>query len=594
MYNNQMALLKKLFGSKDATEQSKSIDKIFDYLQSITPIPDITYQYAEEYNRIKGDAKNDFDSKFIHLYLIWEDFIITNTSMKINQQITYSEIRRTIRDKVNIDVLDNKFKLIFLKETRQAIYIYEIFVQYIIKYIVKNSGTENINSTLKQNNVGTPFESIAIVDDKLDFSTFNEKYSGEMKFEEATQLFKGLYTLLYNIIESSFGQEIASGFFNKIYKTLQQIYNRDLAAVFLHILPEQVLGFDEWLASLSKQELERQVAEKTHELEELNNSLEVKVKERTQELQKAYDELKVLDKKKSDFISVVAHQLRTPLSGLKWTLKMLVNEELGPITEDQKKMLDQSYETNDYLISIVNDILDTDLITTGKSEFAPEKTSVDKILATVLNETLATAKQKEMDVKTNIADDIPKEFFADTKRLSLVMQNLVDNAIKYGSKNTTVEIGVTKKDEKIIFAVKDQGIGIPEDQQKNIFERFYRASNALRAHANGSGLGLFIARNIIALHKGKIWFESKENVGTTFFVEFPLVLNEVTPGSKTVEAPDSKTIDVPDSKPVDVPAEESKVLGESTLNKTSEAIDKVLTNIQEKDPNKEAMKSIPQ
>lgn len=520
-----MALLKKLFGTKEVTEQSKSIDGIFNYLQSVTPIPDITYQYAEEYNRIKNETGTDFDSRFIHLYLIWEDFIITNTSMKINKQLTYSEIRRTIRDKVDIDNLDNKFKLIFLKETRQAIYIYEIFVQYIVKYIVKNSGAENLNATLKQNNIGTPFESVGIVDDKLDFSKFNEKNIEGMTFDEATKLFKGLYTLLYNIIESSFGQDIASGFFNKIYKTLQQIYNRDLAAVFLHILPEQVLGFDEWLASLSKQELERQVSEKTHELEELNNSLEEKVKSRTQELQKAYDELKVLDKKKTDFISVVAHQLRTPLSGLKWTLNMLVKEELGPITPDQEKMLKQSYETNDYLINIVNDILDTDLITTGKSEFTPEPTSVDKILALVLNETLATAKQKQIEIKTNFSKEIPATFIADTKRLSLVMQNLVDNAIKYSPEKSTVEINTSLKDNKILFAIKDSGIGIPEEQQKNIFERFYRASNALRVHANGSGLGLFIAKNIIELHKGRLWFESKENQGTTFFVEFPLVLS---------------------------------------------------------------------
>lgn len=535
-----MAFLKKIFGTKSETEQSRVIDQIFDYLQSITPIPEITYQYIEEYNRIKDDSISDFDARFIHHYLIWEDFIISNSSIKIEDSLTVNDIRRHIREDINISVLDNKFKLIFLPEVQQSIYIYEVFIQYIVRYIIKNSGPENLRQTLKEGNAGTPFELVAVSENGLDFSEFNKKYLNDLSFEKMTQLFKSLYTLLYNVIESSFGEKIAAGFFNNIYKTLQQIYNRNIAAIFLHILPEQVLGFDEWLASLSKQELERQVREKTSELEKLNNSLEEKVRERTQKLQQAYDELKVLDQKKSEFISVVAHQLRTPLSGLKWTLNMLLQGDLGPVNDDQKDIIKKSYDTNDHLIEIVNDILDTDLITTGHTDFAPGDTNIRELIEEVISEATANAKKKGIALEKKVDESVPEIFTADSKKLFLVLQNLVDNAIKYSPETTSVLIATEKMNDKIQIRVKDSGIGIPEEQQKNIFDRFYRAPNALRVQANGSGLGLFIAKNIVTMHQGKIWFKSKENEGTTFFIEIPLT--QATPSQKNEAANKKDTV----------------------------------------------------
>lgn len=517
-----MAILKKIFKGNKVTEQSAEIDKIFNYLQSITPIPDITYQYIEEYNRVKDDSISDFDSRYIHLYLIWEDFIISNTSMKLDKQFRHGDIRRKIRERVNLNLLDNKFRLVFLPETKQALYIYEIFVQYIIKYILKHQGRESLSNTLSQINKGTAFETVSLDSNGLDFSEFNKKYAQKLTFGEVTQLFKGLYTALYNTIENEFSKEIAAGFFNKIYKTLQQIYNRNIAGAFLHILPEQVLGFDEWLASLSKQELEKQVQEKTYELEELNESLEEKVKERTQRLQEAFDELKVLDHKKSEFISVVAHQLRTPLSGLKWTLSMLLKGDLGPINKDQENLIKKSYETNEHLINIINEILDTDLITTGKTDFTPTDANIRDIIAEVINEASPNAIHKNIKLKQDISKEVPKIFQADANKLSLVIQNLLDNAIKYSPKDSEINIKVSSDSEKMKMQISDHGIGIPEEQQKNIFERFYRAQNALRVQANGSGLGLFIAKNIVTMHGGKIWFDSKENEGTTFSIEIPL------------------------------------------------------------------------
>lgn len=543
IYVLSMPIIPKIL-KKEQSKQTLEIDKIFKYLQSITPVPDIAAQYSQEYQKTKKGAGANFDARYIHLYLIWEDFIVTNTAIKLREQITSRQIRQEIRQKVDIDILDNKFKLVFLPETEQAMYIYEVFIQYIVRYIIKNRGIEDLGNTLRQSSIGTVFDSVVLTERGLDFKEFNKKIiKEEASFSQVTKYFKGLYTLLYTVIENTFDQDIASGFFNKIYKTLQQIYNRDIASIFLHILPEQVLGFDEWLASLSKQELERQVREKTQELEKLNNSLEEKVRERTKELQKAYDELKQLDKKKSEFISVAAHQLRTPLSGLKWTLNMMMQGELGPVTDDQTNLLKKSYETNERLITIVNDILDTDLITTGKAEFSLGDTNIRNIIDSIINEAKPNADHKNVVLKKDIEDDVPQVFESDPQKVSLVIQNLVDNAVKYSPQGETVEIRARVEESRLVLEIEDHGIGIPENQQRNIFERFYRAPNAVRVQANGSGLGLFITKNIVQMHGGKIWFKSKENKGTTFFVEIPIRRHRTGEG---MTPPSDKDIDVID------------------------------------------------
>ena len=514
--------LSNIFSSSTQTEQEKEISKIFAYLISITEQKDITTQYVENLKKIQNKADGEFDSQYIPLYLVWENFLVTQGSMKQTGSITPHEIREQIKKQADLEAIDKKFRLLFLPQVEQATLIYEIFIQYIAKYIIKNSGVTNLTELL-QGNKQTIFKSVIVTKEGLDFSAFNEELKKNPIYEqEITVAFKGLYTTLFNVIESSFGTKIAAGFFNQIYRTLQEIYNRDIAAIFLRILPEQVLGFDEWLATLSKQELEHQVKEKTEALEKLNDSLEEKVSERTKELEIAYEELKELDKKKTEFISVAAHQLRTPLSGFKWTFDMLVRGELGNLSEDQMALIKRSYDTNERMISIVNDLLNTDLILTGKSEYEFSDVSINKIIDEILSETESLAKQSNITITRD--DESTKDVLiqADQKQIETVVQNILDNAIKYTRKDGAIKIHTSSDAKQFTFTVEDNGIGIPQIAQGNICDKFFRADNAIRTHANGSGLGLFIAKSIIMGHSGSITFQSKEGVGSTFTFILPI------------------------------------------------------------------------
>lgn len=512
-----------LFQKKEAGSKSKAMDEVFTYLQSISPSPDITYQYITEYQSYKRGSRGKFDSRIVHLYLIWEEFLVTNTQMNPNNQKTQQDIRTEISKKINVSLLNEQMGILFTPPETMALLIYEIFIQDIAQYIIQNSGIVNLKQTLTRLNRGTFFESVTVTGDGLDFTEFNKKQKvNALGEKELAQAFKGLYTILYNIITSSFGGKIASSFFNTIYKKLQATYNQEIAGIFLRVIPEDVLGFDDWLSTLSKTELERQVKNKTSELENLNNSLELKVKERTQELEKAYMELKVLDQKKSEFISVAAHQLRTPLSGLKWTIGMFLDNELGEINAEQRDFLKRGYSTNEHMISIVNDLLNTDLIAQGKAEYTFEDIDIYGILENALFQISTQATKKNISFEKPVVIESVRNIVGDSKKIELVLLNLLDNAVKYSPENTLVKISFEKDGGNIKIRVKDAGIGIPTEQQNSIFERFYRARNAIRTHADGSGLGLFITKNVIEKHGGTIYFDSEENKGTTFIFTLPI------------------------------------------------------------------------
>ncbi|MDO8483301.1 MAG: HAMP domain-containing sensor histidine kinase [bacterium] len=341
-----------------------------------------------------------------------------------------------------------------------------------------------------------------------------------------------------NEFTKAFGAAFTENALSKAVSSLGGHYSTEVIGA--EVMPIIPAGFfeEEKVKFLSKEELEKSVAEKTKELQEVNTHLEEKVAERTREFQKllveqdqsarllvrrdleltrANDKLRELDDRKSEFLSVVAHQLRTPLSGIKWTLSMIMNGELGPISNDQKVFIMKSYESNDRMIELVESMLHADRIDSGKYDFKPTPTQIFDLIDNVLYEILPSALKRGVKIKFDRRDaDIP-QLNIDQEKMRAVFQNLFDNAVKYSRAGDTVSIDVTKVDDSVRVAVSDSGIGIPDDQKVQIFSRFFRAKNALKIETDGNGLGLFIVKSIIEMHGGKIWFESKENVGTTFY-----------------------------------------------------------------------------
>lgn len=261
-------------------------------------------------------------------------------------------------------------------------------------------------------------------------------------------------------------------------------------------------------------------------LEELTQEFDKSAKllvRRDIQLTAANDKLTLLDKMKSEIISVVAHQLRTPLAAIKWTLKILLDEDVGKVTPAQKELLTKGFDSNERMITLVNDILAVDKLESGKLKYSFVPVQFESLVQEMIGTLLPLATQKNIRVELVTPQQPLQKIRIDPDKIREVLQNLIDNAIKYSKENSTIVVGVEMKDKELHFWVKDSGIGIPEEEKEKIFSRFFRAENAIHTQTDGSGLGLFIASSVVRRHGGTISFESVLNEGTTFHVLLPFI-----------------------------------------------------------------------
>lgn len=231
--------------------------------------------------------------------------------------------------------------------------------------------------------------------------------------------------------------------------------------------------------------------------------------------------LRELDKMKSDFISVAAHQLRTPLSGIKWVLKLLLDGDLGEINEEQRGMIMRSYETGVKMSQLVDDLLNVSRIDNDKYGYKIEKNDFMRLLNVLVENVGLSAKERNIEVRLdNRAGNIP-EFMFDKDKLLIAIQNVVDNAIKYTLPGGNVTIAVDRQGDYLEIKVTDTGVGIPKAEIPKLFSKFFRATNVVHLQTDGSGLGLFIVKSIVIRHGGQLWVDSEEGRGTTIAVVIP-------------------------------------------------------------------------
>jgi PAS domain S-box-containing protein len=231
-------------------------------------------------------------------------------------------------------------------------------------------------------------------------------------------------------------------------------------------------------------------------------------------------EEKEIEKLRNDFLSLASHQLRTPLSGIKWLIETMIKGTIGEMTNRQKEYLDDIYKVNEQMIKLVSDILNTLRLGGVKALVKNEKISVHDLLEDVLSLVKAAANRKKMIIEAP-SDHRKVIIETDVKMLESIIGSFLSNAIDYSIPGGKIILGVEEKFEKIIFFVHDFGIGIPEREQKRIFERFYRASNAKNWRPAGTGLGLNISKMLAEKINGEITFESKNKKGTTFYLRIP-------------------------------------------------------------------------
>jgi len=230
---------------------------------------------------------------------------------------------------------------------------------------------------------------------------------------------------------------------------------------------------------------------------------------------------KAISRTKSEFISIAAHQLRTPLSAIKWIFKMLIDGDVGEVTKEQKDFIQKGYDSNERIINLVNDMLNVARIEEGRFGYEFYYIDIIELIKKVIKEFSLKAEEKNIKLVLKVTDKKLDPVKIDPARIDLVLQNLVDNALKYTRIGGTITIGVDKLDEYLEITVQDSGVGIPEPEVEKLFSKFYRGSNVIKMQTEGSGLGLFITKNIIERHGGKIWVETQEGRGTKFYFTLP-------------------------------------------------------------------------
>lgn len=230
---------------------------------------------------------------------------------------------------------------------------------------------------------------------------------------------------------------------------------------------------------------------------------------------------KDLDQMKSDFISVAAHQLRTPLATLKWLFKMLLDGDGGPLTAKQQDLLAKGYNRNDEVIEIVNNLLDVSEIDDGRAPYKFTVGALADIIHQVVESAQISAQRKRVTVTLQMPEHLPPVKI-DRQKIKMAFQNLLDNAIKYSHDNQSVTVTVTLDNGEVVCTITDHGIGMSEETQAKVFTKFFRGKEAAMKDPTGSGLGLYIVRNIIERHAGSIEFTSELHHGTTFVVRLPV------------------------------------------------------------------------
>lgn len=226
-----------------------------------------------------------------------------------------------------------------------------------------------------------------------------------------------------------------------------------------------------------------------------------------------------IDKAKSEFISLASHQLRTPLSGIKWFLELL--KDTKDLTPEQTDFVSNISKSTERMIELVNALLNISRIESGRITINPQPTDLTMILQDVVRSLQHIIDEKNLQVKFDIEENLP-QISVDQKMIKVVYENLLSNAVKYTPAGKQIIVTIKKQGDEIVSEVIDEGLGIPEKDHKRVFEKFYRGDNVTKVVPDGTGLGLYLTKSIIDSSKGKIGYESKENQGSKFWFSLPL------------------------------------------------------------------------
>lgn len=236
---------------------------------------------------------------------------------------------------------------------------------------------------------------------------------------------------------------------------------------------------------------------------------------------RSFERLMELTRLKSEFIEIVSHHLRTPLSNLSWALELLSSGKIEKNEKTWQEYLEILKENTQRMAELVSNLLIVSRLETATVPPQKQEFSLAELVRSSIKKFEEKIKGKEIEILFEKKEKLPKAF-ADPSQIRLTIEALLDNSIRYIQGKGKVEIKIEQKGKNLYFEIKDNGVGIPKEDQKYIFQKFFRSQNVLRLQTQGLGLGLFIAKTIIENSGGKIGFISEENKGSTFWFTLPI------------------------------------------------------------------------
>jgi PAS domain S-box-containing protein len=237
-------------------------------------------------------------------------------------------------------------------------------------------------------------------------------------------------------------------------------------------------------------------------------------------LKKQQHELELLNASKDEFISLASHQLRTPATGVKQYVGMLIEGFSGTLQPNQQELLIKAYESNERQLRIISDLLKVAQVDAGKVKPLKNLTEMHELITSVINEQHDTFLKRHQTINYK-KPAIKIEANIDSNLIRMVIENIINNAGKYSHENKAVTVSLSETNNVVCIAVKDQGVGIMAPDIPRLFEKFSRIDNDLSTHVGGSGLGLYWAKKIVDLHNGTITMAPNSGVGTTFSITLP-------------------------------------------------------------------------
>lgn len=268
------------------------------------------------------------------------------------------------------------------------------------------------------------------------------------------------------------------------------------------------------------------------QIQDFNETLRQRIEDATKELRASNEQLHRLDAAKDEFVSMASHQLRTPLTSVKGYISMVLEGDAGKITAVQRRLLGEAFTSSERMVHLINDFLNVSRLQTGKFVIEAKPTNLAKVVAEEVESLQTTAIAHDLTIQYRAPSIFPILYIDDGKIRQVIM-NFIDNAIYYSREHTTIFVELMVEDGDAVLRVRDTGIGVPKAEQAHLFTKFFRATNARKQRPDGTGVGLFLTKKVVAAHGGTIVFESVEDQGSTFGFRLPIKALSAAPAENS-------------------------------------------------------------